>query len=138
MSLQYRITSSNTVLEERILVSPGSGPQWRTAALRFQIFNSEYQPAHTDFFLTHFFPGWEPNTRNYSLLWLDAVKMIAGKLIWDNHHSEPKPATVWFIHFASEDSNHRLFSDAASNQVVNPTHSLFWSRLELFCLHSLL
>lgn len=94
MSLQYRITSSNMVLEKKILVSPGSGPQWRTAALCFQIFSSDYSAAHPDFFLRHFFPGWGLNTRNYSLLWLDAVKMIPGKLIWDNHHSEPKPATV--------------------------------------------
>jgi len=72
------------------------------------------------------FVSWlDSNTSNYSLSWLDAVEITSGKLIWDNHHSEPKPAFVRFIRFASEDTNHSLLSDAASNQVLNPTYALF-------------
>ena len=103
--------------------SSGSGPQWITEALCLQIFSST-QSLHPNFFYA--FVSWlDSNTSNYSLSWLDAVEITSGKLIWDNHHSEPKPAFVRFIRFASEDTNHSLLSDAASHQVLNPTYALF-------------
>lgn len=113
--------SSSTVWGKGIiLASLGSGPPQRTEALCLHIFSStEYQPSHPIFFLCL---CYLIGTKHKKLF---AVKIASGKLIWDNHHSEPEPACTQFIHFASVDSNNYLPSDAASPQVLKPMHTLF-------------
>lgn len=54
----------------------------------------------SNIFFPYAFVSWlGPNTRNHSLSWLNASEITSGKLIWDNHHSEPKPAFRRFVHF---------------------------------------